>query len=193
MAAPPVLQPEVQSAPSPPQRKFPWIWVGIGCGAFCCCGGVILAAILFPVFAQARLAALKTSSLSNAKILGIAAVMYSGDYDDHLPSAKNWMDVTAAYKQPEMDWEKVCRSPAVFKDDPAAYGYAYRKSLSGKSMEKIEDSANTALIFDSTVLTRNAAAELDTLPNPARYGSTNTVAFTDGHAKMIPLHEPGIE
>lgn len=42
----------------------------------------ILAAILFPVFAQAKAAAKKTVSLSNTKQLGLAHIMYNGDYDD---------------------------------------------------------------------------------------------------------------
>ena len=41
----------------------------------------ILAAILFPVFSQAREAARKTSCLSNERQLGIAARMYMTDYD----------------------------------------------------------------------------------------------------------------
>jgi prepilin-type N-terminal cleavage/methylation domain-containing protein len=42
----------------------------------------ILAAILFPVFAQAKVAAKKTSSLSNLKQLGTSQLLYSNDYDD---------------------------------------------------------------------------------------------------------------
>jgi prepilin-type N-terminal cleavage/methylation domain-containing protein/prepilin-type processing-associated H-X9-DG protein len=42
----------------------------------------ILAAILFPVFAQARAAARKTSSISNMKQQGLALLMYAGDYDE---------------------------------------------------------------------------------------------------------------
>lgn len=45
----------------------------------------ILAAILFPVFAQAKLAAKKTADLSNLKQIGLAAIMYSNDYDDDFP------------------------------------------------------------------------------------------------------------
>ena len=44
----------------------------------------ILAAILFPVFAQAKEAAKKTQCLSNLKQLGLASVMYAGDSDDAL-------------------------------------------------------------------------------------------------------------
>ena len=42
----------------------------------------ILAAILFPVFAQAKFAAKKTATLSNLKQCGLGIQMYSGDYDD---------------------------------------------------------------------------------------------------------------
>jgi prepilin-type N-terminal cleavage/methylation domain-containing protein len=45
----------------------------------------ILAAILFPVFAQAKTAAKKTSALSNQKQIGLAVIMYQGDYDDTYP------------------------------------------------------------------------------------------------------------
>lgn len=45
----------------------------------------ILAAILFPVFAQAKEAAKKTGCLSNGKQIGIALVMYLNDYDDRYP------------------------------------------------------------------------------------------------------------
>ncbi len=46
----------------------------------------ILAAILFPVFAQAKAAAKKTASLSNVKQLGTAMHIYVTDYDDVTPS-----------------------------------------------------------------------------------------------------------
>jgi prepilin-type N-terminal cleavage/methylation domain-containing protein/prepilin-type processing-associated H-X9-DG protein len=42
----------------------------------------ILAAILFPVFAQAREAARKTTCLSNLKQLGLGLMMYAQDYDE---------------------------------------------------------------------------------------------------------------
>jgi prepilin-type N-terminal cleavage/methylation domain-containing protein len=42
----------------------------------------ILAAILFPVFAQAKVAAKKTAIISNAKQMGLAQIMYAGDVDD---------------------------------------------------------------------------------------------------------------
>ncbi|MFM9873381.1 MAG: prepilin-type N-terminal cleavage/methylation domain-containing protein [Fimbriimonadaceae bacterium] len=50
----------------------------------------ILAAILFPVFAQAKVAAKKTQCLSNYKQLGTSSAIYTADYDDVLPLAYNW-------------------------------------------------------------------------------------------------------
>lgn len=46
----------------------------------------ILAAILFPVFAQARASAQQTANVSNLKQLGLAGMLYAGDYDDNLPA-----------------------------------------------------------------------------------------------------------
>ncbi len=45
----------------------------------------ILAAILFPVFAQAKAAAKSTTVLSNLKQAGLGAMMYGNDYDDMFP------------------------------------------------------------------------------------------------------------
>ncbi|MFQ3586105.1 MAG: prepilin-type N-terminal cleavage/methylation domain-containing protein [Fimbriimonadaceae bacterium] len=55
----------------------------------------ILAAILFPVFAQAKASAKKTASLSNTKNIGTAAQIYSADYDDHAILAQTWGTNTA--------------------------------------------------------------------------------------------------
>ena len=47
----------------------------------------ILAAILFPVFSQARESARKSTCLSNLKQVGLSTTMYVTDYDDTFPSA----------------------------------------------------------------------------------------------------------
>ncbi len=69
----------------------------------------ILAAILFPVFAQAKLAAKKTQAISNAKQIGTATLIYSGDYDDIFPmavppnvAANNWR--TGSWLDTPADW-----------------------------------------------------------------------------------------
>jgi prepilin-type N-terminal cleavage/methylation domain-containing protein/prepilin-type processing-associated H-X9-DG protein len=48
----------------------------------------ILAAILFPVFAQAKEAAKKTQCLSNLKQIGLSLNMYINDYEDTFPNRR---------------------------------------------------------------------------------------------------------
>src|SRR5947208_15595614 len=75
----------------------------------------ILAAILFPVFAQAREKARQTGCLSNLKQIGTGLMMYTQDYDeaypcnwygglwDTLPNGKQykWMDAVYPYVKNE--------------------------------------------------------------------------------------------
>ena len=60
----------------------------------------ILAGLLFPVFAQAKAAAKKTTCLSNLRQIGSAITLYMGDYDDIFPFA---LDASDKYK-PEI-WD----------------------------------------------------------------------------------------
>ena len=57
----------------------------------------ILAAILFPVFAQAREKARQTQCLSNFKNVGLAMIMYTSDNDDLYVSMGGWKDKISPY------------------------------------------------------------------------------------------------
>ncbi|CAN5367293.1 hypothetical protein BH11ARM2_BH11ARM2_29650 [soil metagenome] len=59
----------------------------------------ILAAILFPVFAQAKAAAKKTVDLSNLKQLGTSTALYQGDYDDIFPQARTVGAIGGTYSE----------------------------------------------------------------------------------------------
>jgi len=52
----------------------------------------ILAAILFPVFSQAREKARQATCLSNCKNIGLAAVQYVQDYDEQFLGTGTWRD-----------------------------------------------------------------------------------------------------
>src|SRR5690348_10896908 len=58
----------------------------------------ILAAILFPVFAQARSRARQTTCLSNLKQIGTAALAYSQDYDETMPDTEIQLDDGREYQ-----------------------------------------------------------------------------------------------
>ena len=75
----------------------------------------ILAAILFPVFAQAREKARQTSCLSNAKQLGNAVLMYTQDFDEVFPLGCDnnwWMLQWTNTTQPYMKNVGVLRCPS---------------------------------------------------------------------------------
>jgi len=62
----------------------------------------ILAAILFPVFAQAKAAAKKTSDLSNIKQTGLATLMYDNDNDDLNPAQCGMLYGNWGYGYPDL-------------------------------------------------------------------------------------------
>jgi prepilin-type N-terminal cleavage/methylation domain-containing protein len=74
----------------------------------------ILAAILFPVFAQAKEAAKKTQLISNTKQMATSFLLYAGDFDDRFPLMKlhcssgllctSGGDFPADYRNNTPDW-----------------------------------------------------------------------------------------
>ena len=100
----------------------------------------ILAAILFPVFAQAREKARQASCLSNTKQLGLALNMYVQDYDEHVcqnndgtwftpsgvPSSlsflNTWMSLLKPYIKSDALWK--CPSAVESTGLYAAYDYS---------------------------------------------------------------------
>ena len=92
----------------------------------------ILAAILFPVFAQAKMAAKKTVALSNAKQAATANLMYMGDYDDAL--VKEYFGFPAA---PSCDWGSMSwGTPGLF------YSWRYALQPYSKSVGLLADPTN---------------------------------------------------
>ncbi len=98
----------------------------------------ILAAILFPVFAQAREKARQTSCLSNQKQIGLAALQYAQDYDEtnalltyyqNSPSTEKWMDLLYPYIKSEAIF--TCPSRTGDPNDPNEWGrYIYKENTS---------------------------------------------------------------
>jgi len=95
----------------------------------------ILAAILFPVFAQAKESAKRIVCLSNNKNTGLAWIMYATDYDDRIASVDNQHHDNTEYSNKLMPYIKsramfYCPSRNTFKcekiNDPTGkcFGYA---------------------------------------------------------------------
>ena len=76
----------------------------------------ILAAILFPVFAQAKAAAKKTSCVSNEKQQGTAILLYMGDYDGKFPDVSRFESYILAGKL-----KPYVKSDGIWKDPSSPY------------------------------------------------------------------------
>jgi prepilin-type N-terminal cleavage/methylation domain-containing protein/prepilin-type processing-associated H-X9-DG protein len=132
----------------------------------------ILAAILFPVFAQAKEAAKKTSCLSNMKQIGLAHNIYANDYDDcyvepfinppaysgyTYPTTHSWLYSIAPYIKspgamtcPDNPYTKnldVDAEPEpisyCYMDDPWTNGYGARANRSATTITSPASEAQT--------------------------------------------------
>jgi prepilin-type N-terminal cleavage/methylation domain-containing protein/prepilin-type processing-associated H-X9-DG protein len=102
----------------------------------------ILAAILFPVFAQAKLAAKKTNDLSQLKQLALGTLMYDGDYDDTalvFPYAGQWSTSCPG-----------CGSNTVFMSGQLGPQWADRLQPYVKNKAIMADPSNTQTIFSDS-------------------------------------------
>jgi prepilin-type processing-associated H-X9-DG protein len=184
MQAPPSYQ------GSPPIKKpsYVWVWVIVGVIGVCGCGGIlVLAAVLFPVFAQARLSAQRTQCLSNVKQMSTAALMYSTDNDGRLPLDANWMDGIERLVRSDrvLGCPVLSRSRPFMRVASGAYGYAVNKTTSGKVLANIKDPYAVIWVFESSDLRRNVSEDPAFSTAPNRHGLGRNVGYIDGHAKFI--------
>jgi prepilin-type N-terminal cleavage/methylation domain-containing protein/prepilin-type processing-associated H-X9-DG protein len=126
----------------------------------------ILAAILFPVFAQARDKARQAVCLSNCKQLGTAIQMYTQDYDEMLPQGYNgtsknsWGKVTVPYVK-NTDIFTCPSAPQIKSRQPSVNhlftgGYGCDRNIMGanlgRSLAELTDPAGTFAVADTSRL-----------------------------------------
>ncbi len=185
---PPPPQQQYYQPPPPPSGKVPtWLWIllGVGCG-----GGVlfiaVMAAILFPVFSQARTKARQTSCMSNLKQLSLGTLMYVQDYDEMMPPATQWVTQTTPYVKNDRTY----RCPLVAVANPRGYGYAFNSNLSKFALAKINQPYATGMLFESANTEINASDPLSSVVTPYRHDGFDIFAYVDGHVKSIREGEP---
>ncbi|MGC8783641.1 MAG: prepilin-type N-terminal cleavage/methylation domain-containing protein [Armatimonadota bacterium] len=93
----------------------------------------ILAAILFPVFAQARDKARQTADLSNLKQIGLAIQMYAQDYDETMAPAEAWRPDLPADPGQFVTWMALVlpytKNHQIFRSPK--YAFLYPESIAG--------------------------------------------------------------
>ena len=174
----------MQEYPSPPKPKnVPLIVCSI---AACSCVVLfvpILAAVLFPVFAQAREKARAVSCMSNEKQQALAVLMYVQDYDETMPRPVAWMDDVMPYLKNEQVFH--CPSISLGRITPDC-GYAFDKRLFKQNLADIFSPATSAMLYDSTDLSRSAADACKSLPTGVQIRHlADNIAFMDGHARSF--------
>ncbi|BDI27958.1 hypothetical protein CCAX7_000090 [Capsulimonas corticalis] len=112
----------------------------------------ILAAILFPVFAQAREKARAIACLSNVKQMGLAMMQYVQDNDEKFPTSGTYWTTTNPYT----DWLDIIqpyttsRLLAQCPDAPRrADAYGFSDPLSLQSIAKVTTPSNTVLVAEA--------------------------------------------
>jgi prepilin-type N-terminal cleavage/methylation domain-containing protein len=161
----------------------------------------ILAAILFPVFAQAKLAAKKAQSISNQKQLGLGILLYTNDYDDLYPR-EDGCTLNDSYN-PVFDNQPAGSSPNAFCNGHANPGkYAFRDNFYSWGKWILPYTKSQALSFDPVVqysqsgfatdgevdggyaLNIALTGELDAWPKLEHYGMANP--FLGGATTAVP-------
>ena len=93
----------------------------------------ILAAILFPVFAQARDAARRANCISDLRQIALAHQMYVQDNDDALPSFDAWR---GAFSEPSAPPPRCLPSSASCRETPRAQCALLRRTAPGASKRR---------------------------------------------------------
>lgn len=166
---------EQQEQQKKSNNKVLWIILGIVLGGSCfVC--VILAAILLPVFTQAKKAAQVTQSISQIKQLATSMVIYAADYDDVLPIAEEWQDSILPYTKDEALF-----TPP-YESEPG--GYAFNIALDSFSLTAIANPQFTPMLFETGESGRNLWGDISDL---RRVGDYVCIAMSDSSAKRVPL------
>lgn len=117
----------------------------------------ILAAILFPVFAQAREKARQTSCLSNLKQIGLGMKMYADDYDGVFPNGcYNGVDGPLG----ERNWETNPEVTEEQNQDAGCYGYRFYRFLMNRQLGSYVKARQMWYCPSSTVKYSAANADL---------------------------------
>jgi prepilin-type N-terminal cleavage/methylation domain-containing protein len=176
----------------------------------------ILAAILFPVFAQAREKARQISCLSNEKQIGLAFMQYVQDYDETYPHQQFYNQVSKqwtfweAVLTPYIKARDVFRCPSnpygsvnwlsSFDGQNFAISYAYNAVFApnwgdawNTSVAEIDKPADTILVTESRMpwIALGAFNVLQDAPKyhyPGSYPSGTPVPGADYSALMQHMH-----
>lgn len=124
----------------------------------------ILAAILFPVFAQAKKAAKQSVCISNLKQLSLGWLMYSTDYDDllRIPSYSNYTDTSYQLRK----WYGL-----------ASYNFDDASSATDPTQGLIYPYTKSSGVYDCPEASSLPSAVISYAPAPYGYAINNVIQY----------------
>jgi prepilin-type N-terminal cleavage/methylation domain-containing protein/prepilin-type processing-associated H-X9-DG protein len=151
----------------------------------------ILAAILFPVFAQAREKARATACLSNTKQLGLAFFMYAEDYDEQWPFTTYYDVFTYPANTPTGG------QPWVLSTQPYIKNWQVEVCPSDSEqagMTKLDSISGGQSGYDSFFLSRFGTVPTDEASAaqlwPLSYASNIYLGWSEGYSAMASINQP---
>ena len=176
----------------------------------------LLAAILFPVFAQAREKARQTSCLSNNKQYSLATLMYVQDYDETFPFSANLngscVDTFYSSVEPYVKNDQIMRCPSEdeainiaalvgapcpktppftsYVVNHAVFTNRFFPGATPTALADIPQPAGTVIIYDGNVTSGTAPGQQIQLVQ-SRHQNTFSASFADGHVKAIQAKQSG--
>lgn len=135
--------------------------------------GVILCAVLFPVFAQQK-GSRRNPCISHMKQLGTGFQIYVSDFSDMFP-ADGWYNEIMPY----------VKNDALFSCDKVSkWGYALNLEVAGRDSTKIPDPGSFPMLFETDALAKDVIANLAARTR-ARHGHGSFITRCDTSTKFV--------
>ncbi len=144
-------------------------------------GVLVIAAIVYPIFAPVRTSPRRASVLSMTKQIAVGFHIYASDFDDRLPHSSAWMDDLYPYVG---GWD-IFRTDFDPNRGDDQYGMAMNRHVSGIDLTVVSD--KTVLNFTSSDFRKNAVGGPEIFAVVERF-EAGAVALADGSASSA---QPG--
>jgi prepilin-type processing-associated H-X9-DG protein len=138
----------------------------------------VLAALLLPALAKAKMKASAITCMNHMRQLGLAAKMYATDNNEQLPTAANWCDALQKYVGAGTPFQCPLGKP----NQRSHFGF--NANLAGVELNKIELPVQTVLFFETDGGWNMSGGREMAIAHP-RHPRTVVVAFVDGHVELV--------
>lgn len=130
---------------------------------------------------EARAKAERSSCMSNLKQIALAVMMYAQDNNETLPP-EDWVPALRPYLMNDRIFACPTRP-----HQPV--GYAFNKSLLRTPLHKIQNPAETIMLFESKLADDSPVGSAEDVPVEGVHEGGICVAFADGHVEWLNVNE----